>query len=67
MRLVGPARIVEPNRTLRRMHSMSSTQPDCIRCGTTLELPHPNAQWECPDCGALVAQDTVRHDSAGGW
>lgn len=35
--------------------------PDCIKCGGTLEQPEPNAQYECPDCGAVVAPEFV-HD-----
>lgn len=34
--------------------------PKCIKCGGTLELPHPEGQYICEDCGAVVSPDTLQ-------
>lgn len=44
-----------------------SDGPDCIRCGSTLEQPSQGAQYECPDCGAVVAPEMVRTKNGGRW
>jgi predicted RNA-binding Zn-ribbon protein involved in translation (DUF1610 family) len=44
-----------------------SEAPDCTRCGGTLEQPQKGAQYECSDCGAVVAPDMVQQQGSGGW
>lgn len=47
--------------------SEGSDGPECIRCGGTLEQPEEGAQYECDDCGAVVAPDMVQSRKRSGW
>lgn len=38
----------------------NDNKPTCERCGGRLEKPEAGAQFECEDCGAVVAPDTYR-------
>lgn len=39
----------------------------CERCGGTLSQPEAGAQYECDDCGMVVAPDQVREAKSRGW
>lgn len=41
--------------------------PECHRCGGTLKIPEKGAQYECDDCGMVVAPDQVREKDRSGW
>lgn len=43
------------------------TGPTCIRCGGTLAQPEPGAQYECQDCGAVVAEESIQEPDEPGW
>lgn len=42
-------------------------KPECIRCGGVLEQPEEGAQYECDDCGAVVAPGTVQEPRRRPW